>query len=311
MEKKYNYFYKITNTINGHFYYGIHSTNNIDDGYMGSGTALKNAIKKYGIENFEKEILKFFKTRKEASDYEEENVSMSLIKENKCYNIIPGGDKYPINGMITVFDSLENKNKLLDIETINSNRIRYKFLTDGMVPVIENGSTKLVSKQEYYNNKDKYKTKLTDSVVVKDKNGKVFIVNKNDERWKNGELTALAKGRKHTEEWSNKIKTVFNNIGHQKGDKNSQYGTKWIHNDHEVRKVKQNELESYLSNGWKIGRKDKKELERKTPRYKEIDSDLAFSLHENGLTWVEVAEKLGVTIHIVERFLRWKRGKIS
>ena len=25
-EKKYNYFYKITNLINGHFYYGIHST---------------------------------------------------------------------------------------------------------------------------------------------------------------------------------------------------------------------------------------------------------------------------------------------
>lgn len=310
MEKKYNYFYKITNIVNGHFYYGIHSTDNIDDGYMGSGVAIKNAIKKYGIENFEKEILKFFETRKEASDYEEENVTMSLIKENDCYNVIPGGDKYPVNGMITVFDSLENKNKLLDIESIKLDRGRYRFLTEGMIPVKENGIAKLVSKQEYYNNKDKYKTNFTESVVVKDKNGKVFIVNKNDERWKRGELISLSKGRKHTEEWSNNIKVVFKNIEHQKGIKNSQYGTKWVHNDKEVRKIKGEEIEKYLSEGWRVGKKDKIVKEHRNPKYKEIDADLAYSLHENGLSWNKVAEELGVSIHVIERFLRWKRGKI-
>ena len=72
---KFNYFYKITNNLNGNFYYGIHSTNNIDDGYMGSGLKLKRAFKKYGIENFSKEILKFFDTREELTDYEADVVT--------------------------------------------------------------------------------------------------------------------------------------------------------------------------------------------------------------------------------------------
>ena len=50
----YHYFYKITNRINGHYYYGVHSTSDIDDGYMGSGKRLKHAKNLYGIENFDK-----------------------------------------------------------------------------------------------------------------------------------------------------------------------------------------------------------------------------------------------------------------
>jgi hypothetical protein len=41
-----HYLYKITCIINEKYYLGIHSTNNINDGYMGSGKRIKYSIKK-------------------------------------------------------------------------------------------------------------------------------------------------------------------------------------------------------------------------------------------------------------------------
>ena len=60
--KRYNYIYKITNNINGKLYIGKHSTDKLNDGYIGSGIRLHQAYNKYGIENFTKEYLVFCDT---------------------------------------------------------------------------------------------------------------------------------------------------------------------------------------------------------------------------------------------------------
>ena len=65
--KKYNYIYIITNTVNGKIYIGKHSTNNLDDGYMGSGKKLRLAKNKYGIEKFTKEYLAFCDTEEKLN----------------------------------------------------------------------------------------------------------------------------------------------------------------------------------------------------------------------------------------------------
>ena len=88
---KFNYFYKITNNLNGHFYYGVHRTSNLNDNYMGSGKALHQAYKKYGKENFTKEIIKYFDTYDEALKYEAHIVNEDMIKNKMCYNLVVGG----------------------------------------------------------------------------------------------------------------------------------------------------------------------------------------------------------------------------
>lgn len=91
--KRYNYIYKITNRVNGKIYIGKHSTNRINDGYMGSGVAIQQAIKKYGIHNFSKFILCFCNTEEDLNRAEINYISAyGSLNKNVGYNLTYGGD---------------------------------------------------------------------------------------------------------------------------------------------------------------------------------------------------------------------------
>ena len=79
--------YKTTNTINGKYYIGAHRTDNLNDGYMGSGVGLKRAIAKYGKENFVTETLHTLPTEEQMYEKEKELV---VIGKNS-YNMTKGG----------------------------------------------------------------------------------------------------------------------------------------------------------------------------------------------------------------------------
>jgi group I intron endonuclease len=83
--------YKTTNKLNNKFYIGIHSTNDLNDNYLGSGRIFIKALKKYGKENFMKEILFVFKTRIEALEKEKQIVDENFILSDLNYNCTIGG----------------------------------------------------------------------------------------------------------------------------------------------------------------------------------------------------------------------------
>jgi hypothetical protein len=155
--RKYNYIYQTTNLINGKIYIGKHSTDNINDGYMGSGVNLTKSIKKYGKENFIKTILHLCSNEQEAFDKEKELVNESFVQRKDSYNIAIGGGGSKSNG------SFRNPRK----KCING---------------------------------------MKNKIVVKDFEGKIFVIDKNDYD-KMSNMSLIWTGRKHSED--TKIKQSF------------------------------------------------------------------------------------------------------
>ena len=294
--KKYHYFYKITNLINNHFYYGIHSTDNLEDGYMGSGTRLHKAYEKYGIENFEKEILKFFDSREECAEYEMEMVTEELVHDYNCYNISVGGDKFntlytslvkdnnghcfrvtatekeklnldhPSKNMVSCYIVNTCEHCMVSCEEFNKHRDLYFTASEGRVTVKDlSGNLITISCDEYKQNKDIYLHHSKNKHLMKDLNNNYFFTSLNDSRYLNGELISFWKNRNHSDETIKKIKNTMRNNNHQQGEKNSRYGTCWVHNDVESLSVNKSELQYYLSNGYQIGRfiKNKENIAKK------------------------------------------------
>lgn len=86
------FIYKTKNKINGKYYIGKHTTDDLDDGYLGSGTILKRAVRKYGGENFEREILMFCENEEELNKKEREIVNQKLLDDPLSYNLKLGGE---------------------------------------------------------------------------------------------------------------------------------------------------------------------------------------------------------------------------
>jgi group I intron endonuclease len=83
--------YKTTNLINNKIYIGQDSKNNPN--YLGSGLLLKKAIKKYGKDNFTKEILEHCYSKEELDTQEQYWISkFDSIDLDIGYNIMKGGE---------------------------------------------------------------------------------------------------------------------------------------------------------------------------------------------------------------------------
>jgi hypothetical protein len=209
----YHTVYKITNIINGMIYIGKHSTNNLNDDYMGSGKALNEDYDEYGIENFTKEILFIFETEDEALEKEREIVNYEFIYKNDNYNLAIGGGTLELTE-----EKRKEKNRKAALKMNEINWNDPEFIK-------------------------RAKKRSSNTFKKLHKEGKVKPFD-----WT---------GKKHTKE--SKKKMSKSHKGKHDGEKNSQYGTCWIHHleKEENKKIKKEELKSYLNEGWIKGRKMK------------------------------------------------------
>lgn len=82
--------YKTINTINGKWYIGKYQGTR--PGYLGSGKALSNAIRKYGKENFLRETLAECESGEPLAALEKEIIKeTNAVKDPMSYNIAEGG----------------------------------------------------------------------------------------------------------------------------------------------------------------------------------------------------------------------------
>lgn len=90
-KRKFHYIYKITR-FDGKYYIGMHSTDDLEDGYFGSGQLLWKSIKKHGKDKHTKEILEFLPSRQELRIRERELVNEEILKDSLCMNLTKGGE---------------------------------------------------------------------------------------------------------------------------------------------------------------------------------------------------------------------------
>lgn len=209
-QKKHHYIYKTTCQVTGRFYIGMHSTDNLEDGYLGSGKVLGYSIAKHGKENHTKEILEHVITREALKLREAEIVNAELLSQPLNMNLKYGGEggwdhKPGVSIEKQNFDRLSRSKKSLATRKLRMLDDEYRIV---------------------------YLTKLS-------------VANKGKKPWL---------GKKHTDEACQKMKDVLNKLGHQQAEKNSQFGSCWVTNGVKPVKIRKEELDEYLLNGYSRGR---------------------------------------------------------
>lgn len=206
--------YKVTNKINGKIYIGKHQTKDLNDGYMGSGKYLKRAIEKYGIDNFKKEIIFQFDNEEDMNSKEAELVNEDFVNDEKNYNLCPGGKG--------------------GFGHINANGIGLYInkSTKGKEKTIS-AAIKNISKA---NTVDRYDEKIENL-----KKANIERVQKYPD--------GTFKGKKHTDESKRKIGESNSKMI---GSKNSQFGTMWITDGVNNKKIKKDI--DFIPEGWYRGR---------------------------------------------------------
>lgn len=217
-----HYVYETTNLINGKKYIGKRSCNCPieDDEYIGSGKAFKCAVKKYGKENFKKEILQICENEEMAYEWEKVYIEQVKAYENPVYyNITKGGE-----GTLGLLHSEQAKLKISSAsKTLWSNSNHRKYM-------------KMVLKKRHSN--PNYKKKLREN----------WIGEKNPNFYGLSAEVKLKLSNKRKKLWENdeyRKKVLKSREGTQSGSKHPMYGRRGSKNPNSIKIICLNNMKVY------------------------------------------------------------------
>jgi hypothetical protein len=146
---------------------------------------------------------------------EKEVVNRELLSDSLCMNLVVGGES---GGFINAqhFSNFQSKGSVIG---------KHIFI-------------------EKLKNDEEFRKKYSE---IMSKSGK--------KRHQEGKLTNFTfdwTGRKHSEETKKKMSMIKKNVG--LGETNSQFGTIWITKDNQNKKIKKDDLSTFLNEGWVKGR---------------------------------------------------------
>ena len=108
----YGYIYKTVihnenSKLNNHYYIGQHKydQDHLDSRYYGSGTILKDYIKKNGVTLLTCEILEWANSAEELNELEAQYVNEEVLKDSLCINFVVGG------GSNNYFENMDEETK--------------------------------------------------------------------------------------------------------------------------------------------------------------------------------------------------------
>ena len=171
---KYYTIYKTTNLINNKIYIGLHTTDDINDGYLGSGIFLKKAIKKYGHINFKKETLYVFDNKKDMITKEKEIVTEEFILRKDTYNMSKGG-----YGLSTL--SSEKRKVAIEKMKITKKNQDLKSISNKRLVTMLNDDPDCFKKIALKSSKKQKENYLNGYTNPKQRLDDVLIYNQNDE----------------------------------------------------------------------------------------------------------------------------------
>ena len=255
-EKQYvGYVYKITNLVNGKIYVGLKSGSKFVNSYWGSGSLIRKAIAKYGKDNFSREVLAWCYTRDELEQTEIYWIAkLDAMNPEVGYNLTIGGHttlgyKYSAEQLASKKTRNGQKQSQETKEKISLSIKKY-FAENPRPHIPHTDETKQKIGAAHKGKTTSQETRDKLSAALSGENSPLYGVPLTEEHKQNISKNRKGKccGPDHQDFGKHQTAERRANIG------KANSGRIYINNGEITKHVKLEDVQSYLEQGWVVGR---------------------------------------------------------